>query len=210
MAIASRAATASLPGAPRVLVAIITSATATSTSSLPTAASSTRARSPEVPRLREPYSPAATRNPASADSDALSEKPGAPTRAKPVNTTFPVMLATNTRPSRKMLTASTRPVTTVSASSSGGQRPVPRIAQQPRPALRHIRRRLRLIGRRGSGHGAPPACFRTLPTISYPGADVVTAGTRFAYPLAGMPPGTARTGRAGRAPKRQHLARRAT
>ena len=50
----------------------------------------------------------------------MSENPGAPTSANPMNTTFPLMLATNTRPSRKMLTASTTPVTTVSASSSGG------------------------------------------------------------------------------------------
>jgi hypothetical protein len=42
-----------------------------------------------------------------------------PASANPLNTTFPVMLATNTRPSRKMLTVSTTPVTTVSASSSG-------------------------------------------------------------------------------------------
>lgn len=34
-----------------------------------------------------------------------------PASANPLNTTFPVMLATNTRPSRKMLTVSTTPVT---------------------------------------------------------------------------------------------------
>jgi len=70
-----------------------------------------------------PPARAPTRNPASAASEALSENPGAPTRANPLNTTFPVMLATNTRPSRKMLTASTTPVTTVSVSSSGGSGP---------------------------------------------------------------------------------------
>jgi hypothetical protein len=61
--------------------------------------------------------------PASAASEALSENPGAPTSANALNTTFPVMLATNTRPSRKMLTASTTPVTTVSTSSSDGRGP---------------------------------------------------------------------------------------
>ena len=37
-------------------------------------------------------------NPARANKEALSEKPGAPVIAKPVKTTFPVMLATKTRP----------------------------------------------------------------------------------------------------------------
>jgi len=60
---------------------------------------------------------------ARAASEALSENPGAPTSANALNTTFPVMLATNTRPSSKMLTASTTPVTTVSTSSSGGRGP---------------------------------------------------------------------------------------
>lgn len=46
-----------------------------------------------------------------------------PASANPLNTTFPVMLATNTRPSRKMLTVSTTPVTTVSTSSSGRRGP---------------------------------------------------------------------------------------
>ena len=41
---------------------------------------------------------APTRKPASAANEALSENPGAPTKAKPLKTTFPVMLATNTRP----------------------------------------------------------------------------------------------------------------
>jgi hypothetical protein len=43
--------------------------------------------------------------------------------AKPVNTTLPVMLATKTRPSRRMLTASTSPVTAVRASSNTGSGP---------------------------------------------------------------------------------------
>ena len=47
----------------------------------------------------------------SADSDAARENPGAPARANPTKTTLPVMFATKTRPSARMLTASTRPVT---------------------------------------------------------------------------------------------------
>jgi len=73
--------------------------------------------------MKAPASSAPARNPASAASEAPSEIPGAPTTANPLNTTLPVMLATNTRPSRRMLTASTTPVTTVSTSSSGGSGP---------------------------------------------------------------------------------------
>ena len=40
-----------------------------------------------------------------------------------MNTTFPVMLATNTRPRRRMLTVSTAPETTVKSSSSPGSGP---------------------------------------------------------------------------------------
>jgi len=55
--------------------------------------------------------------------DMSFENPGAPAIAKPVNTTLPVMLATKTRPNCRMLTASTKPVTTVSTSKSGGSGP---------------------------------------------------------------------------------------
>jgi hypothetical protein len=67
------------------------------------------------------YAP--TRKPVSANSDADSENPGTPTRAKAANTTLPVMFATNTRPSARMDTASTTPVTTVSVTSSAGSGP---------------------------------------------------------------------------------------
>jgi hypothetical protein len=62
-------------------------------------------------------------NPARADSDADREKPLAPARANPTNTTFPVMFATKTRPRLRMLTASTTPVSTVSTSMSAGSGP---------------------------------------------------------------------------------------
>jgi len=58
------------------------------------------------------------RKPASANSDADSEKPGAPTTANAANTTLPVMFATKTRPRARIETASTTPVTTVSVSSN--------------------------------------------------------------------------------------------
>src|SRR5579872_1189489 len=95
----------------------------------------THSSSPEAPvsrrrprchrrrRPTRPPTPAPTRNPARALSDAPSEKPGAPARAKPRNTTLPVMLATKTRPRLRMLTASTNPVTTVRASRSAGSGP---------------------------------------------------------------------------------------
>jgi hypothetical protein len=66
---------------------------------------------------------APARNPARANSDALSENPGAPAIAKPANTTLPVMLATKTRPSSRIEIASTTPVTTVSSSSRPGSGP---------------------------------------------------------------------------------------
>ena len=83
--------------------------------------SSPRSRPAQV--IIPPPRAAPTRNPASANSDALSENPGAPTAAKPANTTFPVMLATKTRPRDKMDTASTTPVTAVKISSRPGSGP---------------------------------------------------------------------------------------
>ena len=66
---------------------------------------------------------APTRKPASANRDAPRENPGAPVIAKPAKTTFPVMFATKTRPSARIDTASTMPVTTVRISSSSGSGP---------------------------------------------------------------------------------------
>ena len=62
-------------------------------------------------------------NPISADNEPASEKPGAPASANPMNTTLPVMFATNTRPRARMLAASTRPVTIVSTRSNAGSGP---------------------------------------------------------------------------------------
>jgi hypothetical protein len=50
-----------------------------------------------------------------AADDLGAEKPDAPARANPKNTTFPVMLAVNTWPKPRRLTASTIPVTAVMA-----------------------------------------------------------------------------------------------
>lgn len=81
---------------------------------------------PRSDTLREttvPPTKAPSRNPASADSDAESEKPRAPANAKPTKTILPVIFATKTRPSARMLTASTNPVTSVSRRSSNGSGP---------------------------------------------------------------------------------------
>ena len=104
------------PGSP--LVAATTSATAAQASSAATPAPSSRPRSrPSLPiSAPPPYAP--TRKPASANREADSEKPGAPTRANAAKTTLPVMFATKTRPRARIETASTTPVTTVSTSSS--------------------------------------------------------------------------------------------
>jgi hypothetical protein len=61
---------------------------------------------------------APTRKAPRATREADTEKPFAPAMAKPRKTTLPVMLPTNTRPSRRTETASTAPVTTVITNSS--------------------------------------------------------------------------------------------
>jgi hypothetical protein len=111
-------------GSPPVAAAI-TSAATTRAASAAVAARTWAARSPPSRVVSTPPSAAPIRKPASAKTDALSEKPGAPTSANPAKTTLPVMLATNTRPSARIDTASTRPVTSVSASSSSGRGPQP-------------------------------------------------------------------------------------
>ena len=59
----------------------------------------------------------------SAVSDAATDRPGAPASAKPRKMTLPVMLATKTWPRAMKLTASTRPVTTVSITRKEGRGP---------------------------------------------------------------------------------------
>jgi len=105
--------------------AAMTRAAAASSSSAAVAARRCPARSWPSRVASLPPSAAPARKPARAKSEALREKPGAPTIAKPANTTLPVMLATNTRPSARIDTASTRPVTMVSPSSSSGSGPQP-------------------------------------------------------------------------------------
>jgi hypothetical protein len=70
--------------------------------------------------------------PAIANNDGLSENPGAPATAKPKKTTLPVILATNTRPRLRMLTASTTPVIAVRTSNSPGSGPCFGSATSPR------------------------------------------------------------------------------
>jgi hypothetical protein len=65
---------------------------------------------------------------------ALGIAAGAPTTAKPANTTFPVMLAMNTRPRDRMDTASTRPVVNVMISSRPGSGPNRGWASSVRPS----------------------------------------------------------------------------
>ena len=78
-------------------------------------------------QLTKEYVPSPDRvpakNPAKAKSDAAREKPLAPASANPTNTTFPVILATKTRPRLRMLTASTMPVVAVIINKSAGSGP---------------------------------------------------------------------------------------
>jgi hypothetical protein len=62
-------------------------------------------------------------NPAIATSEVLTAEPLAPATARPMNTRFPVMVATNTSPRRRMLVASTTPASVVKASSKDGSGP---------------------------------------------------------------------------------------
>ncbi len=63
--------------------------------------------------MRPPAMAPTTKKPR-AHALAATEKPGAPASPKATRTTFPVMLAVNTWPSPRKLTASTMPLTTVS------------------------------------------------------------------------------------------------
>src|SRR5712691_13017091 len=67
-----------------------------------------------------PPKTAPTKNAASETSDRPMENPGAPETANARKTTLPVMFAVNTWPSARTLTASTRPVTSVSTNSAVG------------------------------------------------------------------------------------------
>src|SRR5689334_5298504 len=60
-----------------------------------------------------PPATAPNKNPAKATEERATESPLVPARAKPSRTMLPVMLAVNTRPSARKLTASTIPVPTV-------------------------------------------------------------------------------------------------
>jgi len=156
------------------VAAAMTRATPTRASSAAVAARRWTARSPPTRLVSTPPSAAPIRQPASANSEELSENPGAPTRANPANTTLPVMLATKTRPSARMDTASTRPVTSVSASSSSGSGPHPgpvavRQSRPGRPAAiaRPAAPPAALPGR-GSAPCSPPSAaagIRHLPVL---------------------------------------------
>jgi len=65
----------------------------------------------DVDNLPPPAAP--SRKKIRARDDLEIENPGAPASAKPRNTTLPVMLAVNTWPNAKTLTASTIPVVAV-------------------------------------------------------------------------------------------------
>ena len=147
IAIASSAASASVaaaPNAPPLIAAMpwltpgapdsaaTTSAATARITSAATPARSSTARSRPERLISAPPAAAPARNPARANSDADSENPGAPAMAKPTNTTLPVMLATKTRPSDRIDTASTTPLTAVRISSRAGSGPNPGSASRER------------------------------------------------------------------------------
>src|SRR5215218_11315989 len=77
---------------------------------------------PAARQARAPTSTPVTKPPI-ASAEAATEKPFAPAAANPMNTRLPVVVATNTCPRLRMLTASTTPANTVSASSNAGNGP---------------------------------------------------------------------------------------
>src|SRR5438445_731984 len=93
-----------------------------SAASAPNATPVQRCRGPALMRVAtRPPITAPRRNATTAVPDRGADNPFPPAAANPRNTTFPVIFAVNTCPSARQLTASTRPVTTVSPSSRGAR-----------------------------------------------------------------------------------------
>src|SRR5262245_44070500 len=85
-----------------------------------TTRSQRRCVSPDTAVARRPPQAAPTKNAASAVAQRATEYCGAPARAKPQNTTFPVMLAVKTRPRPSTVIASTIPVVAVNIRRTKG------------------------------------------------------------------------------------------